>query len=36
VISPTKTTIDNEIASHGIAATTPFGYTETTVRFAPN
>jgi hypothetical protein len=36
VISPTKTTIDNDIASHDIALATPFGITKTTVRFAPN
>jgi hypothetical protein len=33
---PKLTTIDNDIASYGIAATTPFGITKTTVRFAPN
>jgi hypothetical protein len=33
---PNLTIIDNDIASRGIAATTPFGIAETSVRFAPN
>jgi hypothetical protein len=34
--APNLTAIDNDIASHGIAATTSFAFTEITVRFAPN
>ena len=33
---PNLTTIDNDIASHDIAATAPSGITKTAVRFAPN
>jgi hypothetical protein len=33
---PNQTTIDNNIASHGIALTAPFGITKPAVRFPPN